>query len=129
MVLIDTHVLIWMMLEPRKLSKRAWDSIRQARAQASVVIADVTLWELAWLIENQRIAVFTPLERFLEEAVAKLVVAPISAEIASVAARLPAGFPKDPIDRLISATAISQGLPLVTADESIRRSPVVSTVW
>jgi PIN domain nuclease of toxin-antitoxin system len=43
--------------------------------------------------------------------------------------RLPAGFSKDPADRLIAATAIVEGVPLVTADERIRQAKVVQAIW
>lgn len=129
MVLLDTHVLIWTITDSHKLSKNARAAIREARAESSVAIADFTLWELAWLLEHKRISVPGTLESFLHEATEKVVVKPITAEIAALAARLPGKFPKDPGDRLIASTAISQGVPLVTADEGIRRSKVVCTVW
>jgi len=90
---------------------------------------DFTLWELAWLVEHNHINISGTLESFLRDATEKVVVKPITAEIAALAARLPSTFPKDPGDRLIASTAISQGMPLVTADERIRKSQVVSTVW
>jgi len=43
--------------------------------------------------------------------------------------RLPPEFPKDPSDRLIAATAMVEGMPLVTADQRIRKSKVLETVW
>jgi len=43
--------------------------------------------------------------------------------------RLPGQFPKDPADRLIAATAMVEGIALVTADLRIRRSKAVETVW
>ena len=129
MVLLDTHVLIWAISDPGRLSKRAREAVREARTNANVAIADFTLWELAWLLEHRRLGVTDSLEGFLREATEKVAIMPITREIAAVAAHLPSTFPKDPGDRLIAATAISLGVPLVTADEHIRRSQLLHTVW
>ena len=42
---------------------------------------------------------------------------------------LPAVYPKDPADRIIGATALVEGLPLLTADRAIRGSKTVETIW
>ncbi|MGD0228301.1 MAG: PIN domain-containing protein, partial [Terriglobia bacterium] len=57
MILLDTHVLIWMASDPKQLSKKARDAIRDARQKTGVAVATITLWELAWLAENGRIQV------------------------------------------------------------------------
>jgi len=129
MVLLDTHVLVWAISEPSKLSNRARETIRRARAESSVAIADFTLWELAWLLARNRVSLGQPLASVLQQATEKVIIQPITFEIAALAARLPASFPKDPGDRLIASTAIVEGVPLVTADERIRASRVVPTIW
>ena len=58
-----------------------------------------------------------------------LSVVEITAEIALLSAQLPPGFPKDPADRLIAATARSLSLPLVTRDQAIQDSPLLRTIW
>lgn len=45
------------------------------------------------------------------------------------AAHLPPGFPGDPFDRVIAATAIVERVPVVTSDTRIRKSKVVRTIW
>jgi len=42
---------------------------------------------------------------------------------------LPAGYPKDPADRIIGATALVEGIPLITADREIRKSRALATIW
>lgn len=129
MILIDTHVLIWMASDSRRISKNALAAIRDARQKTGVAIATITLWELAWLAENGRIQVVGSIESFVRETVSRVILQPITPEIAALAAQLPKGFPQDPADRLIAATAMVEGAPLVTADERIRSSKVVQTIW
>ena len=129
MILLDTHVLVWALLEPKKLSRKARRAIHQARESGGVAVASITLWELAWLVEKGRIQVAGTVEAFVRDCVAKVSIRPLTPAIASYAVRLPAAYPKDPQDRLIGATAIVEGIPLVTADERIRNSEVVRTIW
>jgi len=128
-ILFDTHVLIWMASEPKRLSKKARDAIRDARQKTGVAVAAITLWELARLAENGRIQVVGSVESFVRETATRVIVKPMTPEIVALAVRLPAGFPKDPADRLIAGTAIVEGVPLVTEDERIRPTKVVQTIW
>ncbi len=129
MILLDTHVLIWMASDPKRLSKKAHAAIRDARQETGLAIATITLWELAWLAENGRIQVVGSVESFVRETVSRVILQPVTPQIAALAVQLPSGFPKDPADRLIAATAMVEGEPLVTADERIRGSKVVQTIW
>jgi PIN domain nuclease of toxin-antitoxin system len=127
--LLDTHVLLWMASDDKRLSKRAHEAIRKAREDSGIAVAAITLWEIAWLAHHQRIVVVGSVESFVRETVARVILRPVTPEIAALAVRLPEEFPKDPADRLIAATAMVEGMRLVTADTRIRQSKVVETVW
>jgi len=128
-ILLDTHVLLWMASDPKRLSSKARKAIRNARQNTGVAVATITLWELAWLAQNGRIQILSSVESFVRETVARVILRPMTPEIAAVAVRLPAGYPKDPADRVIGSTAIVEGMPLVTADQQIRRAKAVDTIW
>ncbi len=120
--------------DSKRLSKRAREAIRTARQEqgrhsAGIAAATITVWELAWLAQNGRIAVTVSVESFVRELTARIILRPVTPEIAALAVRLPDEFPKDPADRLIAATAMVEGMTLVTADARIRQSKVVETVW
>ncbi len=133
MILLDTHVLYWMANDSKRLSRHARETIREARQErgrhAGIAVATITAWELAWLAQNGRIAVTVSVESFVRELLARVILRPVTPEIAALSVRLPEEFPKDPADRLIAATAMVEGAVLVTADMRIRRSKVVETVW
>ncbi len=129
MLVLDTHVLLWTTLESRKLSRSAREAIGAETLSGVLAISDTTVWEIAWIVEHGRIQISGTAERFVREITAKLVVRPITPEIAALAARLPPAYPRDPIDRLIGATAVVEGAYLVTADQRIRDSQVIPTIW
>lgn len=129
MILLDTHIVIWLAFAPEKLSKRAKEVIREARLQGGLAIAAITLLELAWLAENGRIETILSVESFVRECASKTTVLPITPEIAARAVSFPASYPKDPQDRLIGATALVEGIQLVTHDKRIKRSGIVPVIW
>jgi PIN domain nuclease of toxin-antitoxin system len=128
-LVLDTHVLLWTTLESRKLSRSAREAIGAETLSGVLAISDTTVWEIAWIVEHGRIQISGTAERFVREITAKLVVRPITPEIAALAARLPPAYPRDHIDRLIGATAVVEGAYLVTADQRIRDSRVIPTIW
>jgi len=129
MILLDTHVLIGLASEPGKLSKRASEAIRKASHEGGIAISAITLWELAWLATHGRIVIGSTAEAFVERITSRTAILPITPKIAVLANQLPANYPGDPCDRLIGATAIVEGIALITRDRSIRRCSQVKTLW
>jgi PIN domain nuclease of toxin-antitoxin system len=129
MILLDTHVVVWLAFQPGKLSKRAKEVIRAARLQGGLAIAGITLLELAWLAENRRVETTLSVESFVRQCASKMTVLPITPEIAARAVSFPESYPKDPQDRLIGATALVEGIQLVSHDRLIKKSGIVPVIW
>ena len=96
-----------------------------------MAVAAISWFELAWLAEHERIEVAIPVRSWLEELAARVRTFALSPGIAATAVSLPSSFPGDPADRLIYATAIENGLRLVTKDDKLRahRHPKPLTLW
>jgi PIN domain nuclease of toxin-antitoxin system len=130
-ILLDTHAFLWLCLEPKRLSTAATAAIRKALASGGIAIASITLWEMAMMIVLGRLAPRGTPEAWLAQVVdaSGVIVKEITPAVATLATQFPAGFPADPADRLIAATARAEGIPLVTRDAKIRGSAVLRTVW
>jgi len=129
-ILVDTHVVVWLALDHTQLSKNARAAIDDARRNGDgLAISDITLLELATLASKGRIRLNISLESFLREIEARFTILPISGRACVRALGLPASYPKDPADRIIASTALVEGLSLLTADRAIRRSRALPTIW
>ena len=130
MILIDTHVVVWLAFDESRLSRNARAAVKDARQKGEgLAISGITLLELATLVGKQRLKLAISLEAFLREVEARFVVVPISGRACAGMLELPATYPNDPADRMIGATALVEGLRLLTADKEIRRSRALRTIW
>jgi PIN domain nuclease of toxin-antitoxin system len=129
-ILVDTHVVVWLAFHQDKLSKKAREAMDDARkSKDGMAISDISLLELATLATKGRLHLNITFESFLQEVESRFVVLPISSRACARVTELPAAYPRDPADRIIAATALVEGLTLLTADREIRRSKVVPTIW
>jgi PIN domain nuclease of toxin-antitoxin system len=128
-ILLDTHVLFWAVDDSKILSRAAASAIRRARRADGVAVSAISVWELALLFSRGKILGYGTVETSVRLLLEGVSVRPITPEIAALATQFPDDYPHDPVDRLIGATARSEGLTLVTRDERIRRSPLIRTVW
>jgi PIN domain nuclease of toxin-antitoxin system len=130
-ILLDSHVLVWQVVQPERLSRAAASAIRHARRSQGIAVAAISLWELARLFSlghvTGRGSVEACVRALIDESGA--VVKPITPEIAALAWQFPDDFPHDPADRLIAATARAEGMTLITHDQRIRQCPLLKTLW
>jgi PIN domain nuclease of toxin-antitoxin system len=129
-LLLDTHVLLWDAFEPRRIARRIRAEIERAESAGTLWCADITLWELAMLLERGRVTAPVPAERLIPDLLDRrgIRVASISAPVAMRSAQLLA-LGGDPADSLIAATAIVHDGQLVSADARIRAMPGLRVLW
>jgi PIN domain nuclease of toxin-antitoxin system len=94
-----------------------------------LAICDITLWEMTTLATKGRIQLGGTLESILQEVEGRFAVLPITGRACARALGFPTTHLRDPADRIIVATALVEGLSLITADREIRRSKLVPTIW
>lgn len=115
MIVLDTNVFLRMHLEQDKLTKAMLDNINSAKILG---IAAITLWEIAMLVQYNRVQIPDPsiLSWFqIVLKAPKLRILPLTPEIAARTTTLE--MHGDPADRLIAATALHHGCRLATFDE------------
>ena len=128
--LLDTHILLWWLAEPRRLSRSQTRAISKASAERPLLISEISLWEVASLVERGRIRLNRPLRDWLEEASAPPLVrrCGISPAVVAEMVALAGTLDWDPADRIIVATARVHGARVLTADRRMIESHLVATV-
>lgn len=96
-----------------------------------MVVSAASVLEIATLVRRGRLELSLPLAQWITDlrALPELRIEPVSADIALLAGSFSAEDPRDPADRMIAATAWSEGCPLVTADAALRAARLVETIW
>jgi PIN domain nuclease of toxin-antitoxin system len=127
---IDTHILLWWFEKEKKLSKAQRRVLGKASPQSPIFVSDITLWEIATLVDLGRVRLAIPLRQWLDQATASPIVERVSVSpaIAAETTSLPSHFHRDPADRIIVATARILGATLLTSDERIIAANVVPTL-
>jgi len=132
-VLADSHVLIFYLFTPIRLSDPALEALGEAEDGAGIVVSAATLGDL-WYASHKTGAnslapgAFESLRRTLLDPATNFDVVPVTADTMTYFDRVPIIELADPFDRFILATAAQLGLPLVTADRAISTTGAVPVI-
>jgi PIN domain nuclease of toxin-antitoxin system len=131
MLLLDTHVWLWWLSSPELLSEAARTAIQEAVSRDSVSISAISAWEVTLLVQKGRLRLNLPVEDWIarSEALPFVRFIPVDNAIAVRAVNFPDPCHSDPADRLIAASALLRGLPLVTRDDKLHVLPSIRCVW
>lgn len=131
-IICDTHVLIFWASQPEKLSERAANLIKTGLKKQTLACADITLWEIAMLVEKGRLNLPQTIQPadYIQTIIdaMQLSVLPISPQIAEMAQH-PDFIHGDPADRLIAATSLAFNATLISADQKLQQVKGLKWVW
>ncbi len=119
-LLLDTHIWLWSILEPARLSRYIAQELENP--DNKLWLSPVSVWELLILVEKGRVVLEADPEAWIRDVLAKVPIqeAPLNHEVALKSRSLTLPH-QDPADRFIAATALVYELTLVTADERLLR--------
>lgn len=125
--LLDTHTWVWWVCGDSRLTAREREALDNLPSSARPVLAEISLWEVAMLVERGRLELDMDVERWLTlaSAPASVELARVTPAVAAEVARLPEKFHRDSADRLIVATARVRKLRVFTRDRQIAGARVV----
>jgi PIN domain nuclease of toxin-antitoxin system len=119
-IVLDTHALLWWALDPDQLSPRAAELCAQMERDGGFASA-ISIWELGIKVKTEKLDLGMPVSEFVRRlqvgAVVELI--PVDATIWLRTVQLPWDH-RDPADRVIVATALEKGLPVLSKDEVIQ---------
>jgi PIN domain nuclease of toxin-antitoxin system len=127
-IVLDTHAFLWWADESERLSARARHAIDQADALG---VCAISCWEVAMLVEKERLRLDRDVLEFLRQALAlpRVALLALTPEVAVGAARLVSSSLADPADRMIAAAALEAGAAVVSKDARMRGIGGLKTVW
>ena len=130
-VVADTHAALWYLLNSQRLSPNACAALDAAiQGGDPVYVASVSLVEVVYLVEKGRLpeVALERLNNALADPASGFVTAPLDLAVAQALRRIPRDMVPDMPDRIIAATALRLGLPLVTRDTDMQKT-ALKTIW
>lgn len=131
MILLDTHVWLWLLHEPSQLSSKAKAIIDIEEPQDGLLVSTISVWEIAVKFSIGKLSLPLPIDEWykLAQEHSGVVIEPLSALDAIASTQLPGNFHKDPSDRILVAIARRYAIPLITCDAKIINYPHMRTIW
>lgn len=122
MILLDTHVWLWWLLEEGKLDESERSMLDEHAMNGQITISAATLWEVEMMETQGKILLEPDFETWITRATESQIckVLPIDENVIKATRKLPVNFPHDPADRMIVATALLHQIPLATKDEVLQ---------
>ncbi len=129
MIILDTCAIIWDALKPDQLTVKAKKAIEEAKGE--LMVCDISIWEIAMLIKRKRIVINDTTSGFINLLLQSrnFYIQEITPEIAELSVNFSQEINNDPADRLIAATSILKNAPIITADQNLRDTALLSTIW
>lgn len=126
MILLDTHIWVWWVSRPDRLQPRHRELL-ELGADRVFGVSIISCWEVAKLVEYERLKLDRPVQLWIENALAEPGVSllPLSPQIIVESTQLPPPFHRDPADQLLVATARVLACPIMTEDSKILAYPHV----
>ncbi len=119
LVLLDTHVWVWLLNGSERLGPKARKAIQRSLAEEAVLVSAISPWEVAMLVSKGRFVLDRDVGEWVQAALSLpgIRLEPLSPEVAVASTRLPGTIHSDPADRMIAATARHLGSTLITEDQ------------
>ena len=131
MILLDTHIWLWLLHDPNQLSDPARVAIDAEEPQNGLLVSTISVWEVAVKSSIGKLTLPLPIDEWykLAQTQTGITIEPLSPLDAIASTQLPGNFHKDPADRILVAIARRYGIPLVTCDAKILNYQYVQTIW
>ena len=137
MIILDTHVWLWLATDSARLRTAQLAAVANARQRgATVGVSIISCWEIAKAVELGHIDLpdgspRRSLRQWFDQTIVAtgVTILDLTLPIVTESTALPGNFHRDPFDQMIVATARIYDWPLATADRLIRAYPYVPTIY
>ncbi len=130
MILLDTHALLWWSLDPQHLSPTAASTCRTMEQAGGAIASAISIWELAAKVKRGKLELPISIDDWVRgierDSIVRLLPVDTTTWIRTAALDW---AHRDPADRVIVATAMLAGVPILTKDKAMHAQKHVECVW